>query len=118
MSSYLFPRLMGFSRANEVLLLGKKLNAKEAKEFGLISDIWNKNEFNDNLRNVCFKLSNYPNNGLQKCKKLIRGRIYDTLKKTMNDEIELLEERWQSKECKMAIFKFFAEKMKRKKSKM
>lgn len=49
LSSYIFPRLMGTSKANEVLLLGKKLNAKEAERYNLVSEVWPVDGFRDKV---------------------------------------------------------------------
>lgn len=38
-SSYLFPKIMGQSRANEMLMFDQKITASEAKEAGLITKV-------------------------------------------------------------------------------
>ena len=59
-------------------------------------------------------MAKFPPQGLRKVKKLIRSSIDDTYQKVMRDEIELLVERWQSKECRQAIMAFMMRPRKKK----
>ena len=108
---------MGLSKANEVLLLGKKLSAREAEKGNLISEVWDVDGFRDKLLNVGYKMAKYPIGGLMKVKELIRSSYKDLWIETNKKEIELLVERWQSKECQQAIMQFFMRK-KQKSSKL
>ncbi len=45
LSTWLVPRLVGVARANELLMSGKILSAKEALEFGIVSHVWPDAEF-------------------------------------------------------------------------
>ena len=109
---------MGLSKANEVLLLGKKLSALEAEQNNLVSEIWDINGFRDKLLSVAYKMANYPIGGLIKCKELIREPYKKLWEETKEKEIKLLVERWQSKECQQAILKFMMRKTKKRKSKL
>ena len=39
-SSILFPKIFGPKMANEILLLGKKLNAQEAEKYNLVNKLF------------------------------------------------------------------------------
>ena len=110
LSSLTFVQKMGLSSANEVLLLGKKLNAKEAQRNNLVSEIWKVDGFRDKLLSVAYKMAKYPIGGLIKVKELIRAPYKELWQETNRKEIELLVERWQSKECQQAIMQFFMRK--------
>ncbi|MEX5756355.1 enoyl-CoA hydratase/isomerase family protein, partial [Acinetobacter baumannii] len=43
-SSYILPRLLGFARASEIILLGEKFSAEQAKNYGLVNEIFEANE--------------------------------------------------------------------------
>jgi enoyl-CoA hydratase/carnithine racemase len=45
LSTWLVPRLIGLAKANELLLSGKIISAREALEFGIVSHVWPDLEF-------------------------------------------------------------------------
>ena len=108
---------MGLSKANEVLLLGKKLTAIEAEKGNLISAVWDIEGFRDKLLSVAYQMAKYPIGGLIKVKELIRSSYKDLWIETNRKEVELLVERWQSKECQQAIMQFFMRSRQKRKSK-
>lgn len=46
-ASWLLPRLVGFSRASEILLTGRRISAEEALRIGIVSDIYPPEELLD-----------------------------------------------------------------------
>ena len=110
LSSLTFIQKMGLSKANEVLLLGKQLNAMEAEKCNLVSEVWNVDGFRDKLMATAYKMAKYPTNGLMEVKALIRSQYKDIWAETMKREVDLLTQRWQSKECHDAVMQFFMRK--------
>lgn len=45
--TYLLPRLIGFGRARELMLTGRKADAHEARQIGLVSDVFSASEIFD-----------------------------------------------------------------------
>jgi enoyl-CoA hydratase/carnithine racemase len=45
LSTWLLPRLIGVAKANELLLTGRIITAKEALDFGIVSHVWPDAEF-------------------------------------------------------------------------
>ena len=45
LSTWTMPRMIGLARANELLLTGRIIGAREALEFGIVSHVWPDNEF-------------------------------------------------------------------------
>src|SRR6266478_3104255 len=52
LSTWLLPRLIGVAKANELLMSGRIINAKEALEFGIVSHVWPDAEFMDRTREL------------------------------------------------------------------
>lgn len=53
------PKVVGISKAYEMILTGKKISAEEAKEFGIVSSVYNQSDFSAETgklaRNIAFK---------------------------------------------------------------
>ena len=60
---------MGTSRANEVLLLGKKLTAHEAKQCGLVADVFAPGEFQTRVGAIVAQMAEYHTSVLVKEKR-------------------------------------------------
>jgi len=112
-SSHLFPERMGHLKANEVLLLGKKLNAQEALRFGFLNDIYSDNELFEKVMSIARKLSESPPESLIQSKKLIRSHeILKNLEEINRKEVDILVSRWKSTEFMETIMKFMVSKTK------
>ncbi|XP_054014942.1 enoyl-CoA delta isomerase 3, peroxisomal-like [Hylaeus anthracinus] len=46
-STYTFPKIFGHSKAGDMLYLGYKMNALEAKQYGLVSEVYKEEHLND-----------------------------------------------------------------------
>ncbi|XP_029446435.1 enoyl-CoA delta isomerase 2, mitochondrial isoform X1 [Rhinatrema bivittatum] len=111
-SSFLFPRIMGFAKANEILIFNKVLTAVEACDRGLVTEVFPDTTFQ---KEVWARLKNYaklPKNSLAFSKQLIRGMDKEKLHIVNTQECKLLKERWLSDECMNAIIDFFQKKSK------
>ncbi|XP_046328196.1 enoyl-CoA delta isomerase 2-like isoform X1 [Haliotis rufescens] len=109
-SSYVFPKLMGSAKANEVLLFNKKLTAQEAKERNLITNIIPENSFQKESDAMMQGYSKLPPKSMTTSKNLIREVEKKKLHEVNEKECDLLVERWQSDECMNAIMAFFTRK--------
>jgi len=107
-SSYTFPKMMGNARANEMLLLGRKLRAQEAYERGLVTDVVPEHEFQKTVAEKVKYLSSFPQKSVVYGKALNREREREMLMKVNEEECLRLEERWLSPECLEAIMKFLS----------
>jgi peroxisomal 3,2-trans-enoyl-CoA isomerase len=105
-SSLLFPAIMGFSKANELLLLGKKIDAREAKDSGLVADVFPDNVFHQEVLDRARTMARFPPNALRDTKGLTRAIYKDQLHETNNRELELLVHRFMSDECFNAVSTF------------
>ncbi|XP_075777426.1 enoyl-CoA delta isomerase 2 isoform X2 [Pelodiscus sinensis] len=111
-SSYMFPKIMGLPKANEMLLFNRKVTAREACTWGLVTEVFPDKTFEKEVWIRLKAYANLPKNSLALSKQLIRGVEKEMLHKVNCQECERLKERWLSDECMNAVLKFFEKKSK------
>ncbi|KAM9308285.1 enoyl-CoA delta isomerase 2-like [Gastrophryne carolinensis] len=89
-SSYIFPRLMGWTKANEVLLFNQTLNAHEACNLGLVTAVFPEHTFQKEVSARLKVYSSYPKDSLILSKQLIRGIDKEKLHEVCQKEFDLL----------------------------
>ncbi len=57
LSTWLVPRLIGVAKANELLMSGRILSAREALEFGIVSHVWPDAEFQQRTRELALDIA-------------------------------------------------------------
>ncbi|KAG0224592.1 ClpP/crotonase-like domain-containing protein [Mortierella sp. GBAus27b] len=113
-SSILLPRVMGYSRANEMLLMGRKFTAEEMKEAGVVARIFPKETFMQEVLKLATAAAKFPPQAMKDTKALIRDIDYDLLDKVSEREMTLLGVRMSSDESAQAIMEFMMAKHERK----
>ncbi|MDC4363550.1 enoyl-CoA hydratase [Acinetobacter baumannii] len=105
-SSYILPRLLGFARASEIILLGEKFSAEQAKNYGLVNEIFEANELDQVVEDVAIKLAHKPSQALQLSKKLLRDMPIDDLLNRIDHESTIFSRCLQGSEFKEALSAF------------
>lgn len=108
-SSYTFPKIMGSTRAAQVLHFGKKLTANEALEWGFVSELYGPEE-GSAVWDKIYCIAQLPTKSLIYSKRLLRSQDHAALTVANQKECEQLMERWQSEDCMNAVVKFFSQK--------
>ena len=73
-SSLTFPALMGYARAVELLVLGRKVTAEEARDrYGLVNDVFEHGQFEAAVAERTQALAGLPPQAVLKAKALLRG---------------------------------------------
>lgn len=108
-SSYLFPAILGPARANAMLLLGEKVTAKQAYDFGLVTQVFG-HDFDRQVLTRVNTLVARPPLALQQSKQLIKSHTMEELRKINRKECELLEQLWVADECLNAMVEFATRK--------
>ncbi|KAJ3280858.1 Enoyl-CoA delta isomerase 2, mitochondrial [Blyttiomyces sp. JEL0837] len=116
-SSILFPRIMGPSKANEMLFLGVEYSAQEWERMGMIARIIPADRLRDEVLAIAKKAAGYSPTAMAKSKNLVVGALRDRLLETNAKEMELVEERMNSQEFVQAVMKFMAATAAKKKAK-
>ena len=110
-SSYSIPARIGYLRAAELVLLGKRFDAKRAAELGLVTQVVPDQELLATATKTASALAEKPPGALQACKRLMRSSIREQLEGAIKLENEEFSQRVRSTEAKEA-FAAFIEKRK------
>ncbi|XP_037699871.1 enoyl-CoA delta isomerase 2 isoform X2 [Choloepus didactylus] len=111
-SSYIFPKIMGSVKATEMLVFGKKLTAREACAQGLVNEVFPDSTFQKEVWARLKAYSKLPPNAMRISKQVIRNREKEKLHAVNLEECNILQERWQSEECRNAIMNFLSKRTK------
>jgi len=105
-SSLLLPRLVGYQRAAELLLLGRPFDASEALEMGLVNRVTEDAALMDEARKLARTVAQQPPGSLLATKRLLRSET--GLGARMQEELEAFRAQLGSEEFKAAVQAFFA----------
>jgi peroxisomal 3,2-trans-enoyl-CoA isomerase len=73
-STYTFPRIMGYAKANHILMMNQKITAAEALQCGLVSRVFPNATFQEESWKLVQEHAKLPLKSLLSTKALIRGR--------------------------------------------
>jgi len=106
-SSLLLPRLIGYQRAAEKLMLGEAFNAQEALDMGLVNRVLPVAELHDFALAQARKLAALPASSLRETKRLMKGDDAAAVGKRMMEEGEVFRRMLSAPEAKEAFTAFF-----------
>jgi enoyl-CoA hydratase/carnithine racemase len=108
-SSLLAPRLMGYRRAFQLLVMGEPLDASAAREIGLVNTVTESAGVEPQAIAAAKKIAALPPEAVLAARQLIRGQP-DELVERIDLEADFFRERLQSPEAQAAFAAFFARK--------
>ncbi|XP_037026115.1 enoyl-CoA delta isomerase 2-like isoform X2 [Bradysia coprophila] len=111
-ASYSFPKILGPSKAAEVLLLNHKLTADEALKFKLVSEVFTPTDLQTTIWPRIESFSKLPRNSIMVGKKLLRNIESDKLERARKEEAVALFKLIDSGEFKNAALQFLNRKSK------
>lgn len=109
-SSYTIPKIMGPSRAAELLLLNMVWTAEKAKSYGLVSEVIEQTAFQTHLEKLMKSIvsSTYPGS-IMGSKRLIKDEaVKEKLRQINKQECDIIINMWLGEECADAVQKFFS----------
>lgn len=106
-ASYLLPRLVGYPRANELLLLGESITAQQALEFGLVNAVVPVDQLAELVAERAQQLAAQPPAAVRRTKLLLKRAQQAQIDIALAAEFSAFAEGLQSAECKEAISAFF-----------
>ncbi|XP_058463623.1 enoyl-CoA delta isomerase 2 [Malaya genurostris] len=111
-SSYTFPKLMGTSKASEMLLLNHRMSAQEALQFNVVAELFKRQEFESKLWPRILQYGELPVGSVKATKQLMKKFDLDQLEQANKRELEALAKRWQTEEAMLAVMNFMTRKSK------
>ena len=107
-STYLMPRIMGYSRAAELLLLGEAFSAEKARECGIVNQVAAGEALDGLAWSKALQLGSKPPEALRQTKMLLRRRSAAAVQEAMEAEFAVIAERLVSEEVQGIMAAFFA----------
>jgi 2-(1,2-epoxy-1,2-dihydrophenyl)acetyl-CoA isomerase len=105
-ATWLLPRLVGLTRAKQMLLLGDKVSATDAADWGLIHRAVNPAELDDRSEELLARLAAGPTVALGLAKQAIHYGQHATLNQAMTQELFDLELSCRTKDFKEGLTAF------------
>ena len=105
-STFLLPRIAGYQRAAELLLLGQPFDAKKAHEAGIVTEVVPQERLLEHSLQVANTLAALPPESMRLTKRLLKARYAEPLAATIEEETRLFTERLSSPEAKEAMSAF------------
>ncbi|GAA5815604.1 hypothetical protein MFLAVUS_009116 [Mucor flavus] len=117
-SSYLFPKIMGVSKANEMLLMGRTFSAQELEVTGFVSRLIPAERFHKDVLDLAEASAKYTTEAIQATKKLIRDTDREILLKVNAIEMKTLDECSSTQASIDSLNRFVQEAKQRKEAKL
>src|SRR5262249_59480081 len=108
-SSLLMPRLMGTRRAFEVLVMGRPLNADDAKALGLVNEVVPAGEVEPEALRAARQIAALPAEAVAASRRLIRGSTAEIIRR-IDEESEIFKRRLNSDEARAGFEACFRRK--------
>ncbi len=106
-STYLLPRMLGYGRAAELLMLGEAFDARKAQECGIVNAVVAADELQALALAKAEQLAAKPPQALRQTKMLLRRGSAEAVQETMELELSMIGERLVSDEVRGIMQAFF-----------
>jgi 2-(1,2-epoxy-1,2-dihydrophenyl)acetyl-CoA isomerase len=104
--TYFLPKIIGTHRAMSQMLLADKVTASEAKEIGLVYEVYKVETFTSDYLTLAKRLANMPTQALAFTKQAIYSGWNNTLDEQLNLELELQIKAGQTEDHQEGITAF------------
>ena len=104
--TYWLPKLLGRQQANYLAFTGKKISAQEAKDLGLIADVFDDDNFTVNSMAILTQISNLPTKAISLTKKAFNESYDNSLSKQLDIEGILQQEAAESEDFMEGVSAF------------
>jgi enoyl-CoA hydratase/carnithine racemase len=107
-SSYLLPLRFGYTRAAELILLGRPFDASRAAELGLVTQVVPDQSLLATATETARTLAAKPAAAVQASKRLMKSALREQLEQAVKLEMDVFAERVRSDDAKQAFQAFLA----------
>ncbi|TPN86737.1 enoyl-CoA hydratase-related protein [Aquimarina algicola] len=104
--TFFLPRLVGFQKASALMMLGDKVNAKEAEQLGMLYKVFTHDTFEEEVHRLATQLALMPTKALGLTKRLLNESMTNTLEEQLNMESELQIEAAESEDYQEGVNAF------------
>lgn len=104
--TFFLPRIAGFARATAMMMLGDKLTAEKAFEFGLIYKVADDENVLSEANSLAQQLAKMPTKGLGLTKKALNNSYYNSLDEQLDLEEKLQDEAGHTKDYSEGVNAF------------
>ncbi len=108
-SSLLLPRLVGYQRAAEILLLGEPIDAVRAYEIGIVNRIFDDETLTAQARALARNVAQQPEGALLATRRLLRSGSMTVLGR-MEEELDAFRDQLTSPEFRAAAQEFLSKR--------
>jgi 2-(1,2-epoxy-1,2-dihydrophenyl)acetyl-CoA isomerase len=105
-SSLLVPSRVGFARAAELAMLGERLGASRALEWGLINQVWPDPELTGQAEALCSRLAEGPTGSYAGIKRQLNRWLYQHMAEQLEFEAQVQQERAASADFREGVAAF------------
>jgi 2-(1,2-epoxy-1,2-dihydrophenyl)acetyl-CoA isomerase len=91
-SSLFVPSRVGFTRAAEMAMLGERIDARQALEWGLINRVWPDAEFTDRAHELVSRLADGPTRSYAGIKRQLNNWLYEQMDAQLQLEAGIQQE--------------------------
>jgi enoyl-CoA hydratase/carnithine racemase len=107
-SSYLLPRVIGYRRASEMLLLGEPISSATARKCGLVNRVYAEADLMEAVLRKARRLAAQPLESVRLTKRLLKQSYQATVSETIVSEGRHFARRLKSKEHEDAVSAFLS----------
>jgi len=98
--TYFLPRLMGFQKASALMMLGDKIAATEALQYGLLYKVFSNESFEEESKAIAMRLAQMPTKALSYIKHALNQSLASNLEQQLS-----VEDTYQQKAASTYDFK-------------
>jgi len=108
--TYALPRLVGPARAMGLAMLGEKLSAEKAAQWGLIWECVPDEQFEERLESLAQHFATAPTKGLAATKQALNQSLNNTLAEQLDLERDLMRELGRSEDYQEGVQAFLGKR--------